>query len=71
MVHGDLIEMYGRPEGSQVLNRSMTMFFENIVGSCTSNSFLYKSKSSSSERSDLFPDKKKQGVTGHTDSLPV
>ena len=48
--------MYGRPEGSQVFNRSMTMFFENIVGSGTSNSFLYKSKSSSSERSDLSPE---------------
>ena len=59
LVHGDLIEMYGRPEGSQVLNRSMTMFFENIVGSRTSNSFLYKGKSSSSERSDLSPESQK------------
>ena len=44
----------------KVPNRRVTVLFEIIVGSRTSNSFLYKSKRSSLESSDLSPESQQE-----------
>lgn len=49
MQHGNLVVMYSDPDGSQILNRRMTMLFEIIVASHISNNFLYKRKRFSSD----------------------